>query len=82
MQRFVHQSSCARVVVTYNKLFSYSYKNRHACMGTPDRMQCTYSPANVSPARKKFKRILRLVEPATALQNLPAPIRCVTVTDL
>lgn len=46
-------SSCG-----HQQLFSHSYTNRHACMGTPDRMQCTYSPANVSPARKKFKRML------------------------
>lgn len=43
------------------QLFNYSDTNRHACMGTPGRMQCAYSPANVSP-----EEYWRLVEPASA----------------
>ena len=60
------------------ELFSSSYKYRHACIATPDRTQCTYSPANLRLTSKK--NIARLVEPEPGhFRTKPfSQTRCVT----
>lgn len=51
--------------------YSYSYKNRHACMGTPDRMQCTYSSATSHHLEEYWSYVF--VEPASGSPSELAP---------